>query len=238
MNPSTFSLKAALAVVAAASITASIAHAQTSPTGPYTLPPLPYAYDALEPSIDQETMKIHHNKHHKAYVDNANKLLANHPKLAEMSPEELIVHLDKAPKEIRDGLRNNVGGHINHSLFWKMMKPKGGGEPTGPLAEAITKKFGSVDNFKKAFAEAGAKRFGSGWAWLIVNKKGDLEVVSTGNQDNPLMTGGKPVLGMDVWEHAYYLKYQNRRADYISAWWDVVNWDFANELFAKATAKK
>jgi len=177
-------------------------------------------------------MQIHHDKHHKAYVDNANKLLADQPELAKLSPGELIQNLGRAPESIRIGLRNNAGGHVNHSLFWKMMKP-GGGSPSGPVAEAIIAKFGSVDAFQKLLNEAATKRFGSGWAWLSL-RNGVLEVTSTPNQDSPLMDGGKPLLGLDVWEHAYYLKYQNRRADYISAWWSVVNWDFVNELYANA----
>jgi Fe-Mn family superoxide dismutase len=207
-----------------------------APTGPYTLPPLPYAYDALNPSIDTETMKIHHDKHHKAYVDNANKLLADHPELAKLSPEELLKDLDKAPESIRTGLRNNVGGHVNHSLFWQMMSPKGGGEPKGELAEAINKQFGSFAEFQKKFDEAAMKRFGSGWAWLVLDD-GKLEITSTANQDSPIMDDEEPILGLDVWEHAYYLKYQNRRPEYVTAWWNVVNWDFANSLYQKALKK-
>lgn len=202
--------------------------------GPYTLPPLPYAPDALEPHVDAETMKIHHGKHHKAYVDNANKLLADHPDLAKLSPEELIQNLNKAPKDIREGLRNNVGGHINHSMFWEMMSPKGGGKPTGSLAEAIDKEFGSFEDFQKQFDEAAKKRFGSGWAWLVLDG-GKLKITSTPNQDPPLMEGQKALLGLDVWEHAYYLKYQNRRPEYITAWWNVVNWPYVQEQYSKAT---
>lgn len=207
-----------------------------SPTGPYTLPPLPYAYDALNPSIDTETMKIHHDKHHKAYVDNANKLLADHPELAKLTPEELLKDLDEAPESIRTGLRNNVGGHVNHSLFWQMMSPKGGGEPKGELADAIKKQFGSFAEFQKKFNEAAMKRFGSGWAWLVLDD-GKLEITSTANQDSPIMEDEEPILGLDVWEHAYYLKYQNRRPEYVTAWWNVVNWDFANSLYQKALKK-
>ncbi len=211
----------------------SAADAPPAPSGPYTLPPLPYAYDALEPSIDALTMQIHHDKHHQAYVTNANKLLADQPRLAQLSPEELLIRLKDAPESIRTGLRNNVGGHVNHSLFWQMMSPKGGGKPSGVIADAINKKFGSFDEFKKQFNDAAAKRFGSGWAWLVF-KDGDIFIVSTPNQDSPIMDGQVPLLGLDVWEHAYYLKYQNRRPDYISAWWDVVNWDFVNSRYAAA----
>jgi len=204
-----------------------------APTGPYTLPDLPYGFDALEPHIDTETMRIHHNKHHKAYVDNANKLLADQPELAKLSPEELILNLDKAPEAIRQGLINNVGGHINHSLFWKMMAPSAGGKPTGDIAKKIDETFGSFDEFKKLFAAAAAARFGSGWVWLVEEKDGSLKIVSTANQDPPILKGQMPVLGLDVWEHAYYLKYQNRRADYATAWWNVVNWDFVNAQLKK-----
>jgi Fe-Mn family superoxide dismutase len=207
--------------------------AQDSPSGPYTLPPHPYAPEALEPHIDAETMRIHHSKHHKAYVDNANKLLADQPELAKLSPVELLENLDLAPESIRAGLRNNVGGHVNHSAFWLMMSPNGGGEPTGDLAKAIDSTFGSFADFKKQFTDAAMKRFGSGWAWLVV-KDGKLSILSTPNQDPPLLDGYTTILGLDVWEHAYYLKYQNRRADYAVAWWNVVNWPYVAELYAKA----
>ena len=207
--------------------------AQDAPSGPYTLPPLPYAPEALEPHIDAETMRIHHSKHHKAYVDNANKLLADQPELAKLSPVELLENLDLAPESIRAGLRNNVGGHVNHSAFWLMMSPNGGGEPTGDLAKAIDSTFGSFADFKKQFTDAAMKRFGSGWAWLVV-KDGKLSILSTPNQDPPLLDGYTTILGVDVWEHAYYLKYQNRRGDYASAWWNVVNWPYVAELYAKA----
>jgi len=207
--------------------------AQDAPSGPYTLPPLPYAPEALEPHIDAETMRIHHSKHHKAYVDNANKLLADQPDLAKLSPVELLKNLSEAPESIRVGLRNNVGGHVNHSAFWLMMSPSGGGEPSGDLAKAIESTFGSFADFKKQFTEAAMKRFGSGWAWLVV-KDGKLSILSTPNQDPPLLDGFTAILGLDVWEHAYYLKYQNRRGDYASAWWNVVNWPYVAELYAKA----
>jgi len=207
--------------------------AQTEPTGPYTLPPLPYAYEALQPHIDAETMRIHHDKHHQAYITNANKLLADQPELAKLSPEELLLNLDKAPESIRVGLRNNVGGHLNHSQFWLMMSPDGGGEPKGELAEAIKKDFGSFEAFKKELTDAALKRFGSGWAWLV-EKDGKLSIVSTPNQDPPLLEGKTALLGIDVWEHAYYLKYQNRRADYIAGWWNVVNWPYVAKLHDEA----
>jgi superoxide dismutase, Fe-Mn family len=203
-----------------------------TPTGPYTLPPLPYPYEALEPHIDTLTMQIHHDKHHKAYVDNANKLLADQPELAKLPPEEMLRNLDKAPEAIRTGLRNNVGGHVNHSLFWQMMSPKGGGKPSGELAKAIETDFKSFDDFQKQFNDAALKRFGSGWAWLVA-KDGKLEILSSANQDSPIADGAAPLLGIDVWEHAYYLKYQNRRPDYVAAWWSVVNWDFVNDQFKK-----
>lgn len=207
--------------------------AAPAPDGPYKLPPLAYEFSALEPHIDARTMEIHHNKHHQAYIDNANRLLADQPELAKLSPEDLLKNLDKAPESIRTGLRNNVGGHVNHSLFWLMMSPKGGGKPSGELAEAIDKKFGSFEEFQKQFNEAATKRFGSGWAWLVL-KDGKMEIISSANQDAPVMDGLVPLLGLDVWEHAYYLKYQNRRPDYIKEWWNVVNWDFVSEQFKKA----
>ena len=219
--------------IAALSLAFPLLNAQDTPSGPYTLPPLPYAPEALEPHIDAETMRIHHGKHHKAYVDNANKLLADQPALAKLTPEELLRNLDKAPESIRAGLKNNVGGHVNHSAFWLMMAPKGGGKPSGDLAKAIDSAFGSFDEFKKQFTDAAMKRFGSGWAWLVV-KDGKLSILSTPNQDPPLLDGYTAILGLDVWEHAYYLKYQNRRGDYAAAWWNVVNWPYVAELYAKA----
>jgi Fe-Mn family superoxide dismutase len=195
----------------------------------YELPPLPYPKDALEPFIDAATMEIHHDKHHGAYVTNVNKAIAGKADLEKKSPEELISHLDAVPAEIRGPVRNNGGGHVNHSMFWKIIGPKAGGVPSGRLADDIKTAFGSFDGFKDKFEAAGLGRFGSGWVWLVVNG-GKLEIVSTANQDNPIMgkavsgVEGKPVLGCDVWEHAYYLKYQNRRGDYLKAWWNVVNW--------------
>ncbi len=191
----------------------------------HTLPPLPYEYAALEPHIDAQTMQIHHGKHHQAYVNNLNAALDKHPELFQWSLEDLLRKITQIPEDIRTAVRNNAGGHHNHSLFWTIMAPsaRAGGEPTGALADALKKTFGGVDRFKEQLAAAATSRFGSGWAWLVVSG-GKLEVLSTPNQDSPLMDGKVPILGLDVWEHAYYLKYQNRRPDYIAAWWNVVNW--------------
>jgi superoxide dismutase, Fe-Mn family len=191
----------------------------------YELPKLPYPYNALEPHIDARTMEIHHTKHHQTYITNVNNALKDKPELAAKSVEDLIKNLGAVPEDIRTVVRNNGGGHANHSFFWKIMGPKAGGGPSGKLGDDIKSTFGSFDAFKEKLAAAGAGRFGSGWAWLIKNKSGKLEVISTPNQDSPLMDGHTPVLGVDVWEHAYYLNYQNRRPDYIKAWWNVVNWD-------------
>src|SRR5579862_4430458 len=199
----------------------------------HVLPPLPYAFDALEPYIDKMTMEIHHDKHHNAYVTNLNKALEAEASLVALPLEELLAHLDRVPENIRGAVRNNGGGHWNHSMFWKIMKKGGGGEPKGALADAIKAAFGSFADFKTKFSQAGATRFGSGWAWLLF-RNGKLVVESTPNQDNPIMDGGKPVMGLDVWEHAYYLKYQNRRPDYIEAWWSVTNWDEIEKNFAAA----
>jgi Fe-Mn family superoxide dismutase len=199
----------------------------------YELPALEYPYDALEPYIDAKTMEIHHDKHHNAYVTNLNKALESSADLQKLSIEELLAQLGKVPENIRTAVRNNGGGHLNHSMFWKLMKKGGGGEPSGDLAGAIKGAFGSFADFKTKFAQAATTRFGSGWAWLLV-KDGKLAVESTANQDNPIMDGGKGVLGLDVWEHAYYLKYQNKRPDYIEAWWNVVNWAQAADNFAAA----
>lgn len=190
----------------------------------FTLPELPYAYDALAPHIDKETMNIHHTKHHNTYVTNVNNALEGHDELLNLPIDELVANLDKVPEDKRTAVRNNGGGHSNHSLFWTILSPNGGGNPTGEVAKAIDAKFGSYDAFKEEFAKAATTRFGSGWAWLVL-KNGELEITSTPNQDSPYMDGNTPLLGLDVWEHAYYLNYQNRRPDYISAFWNVVNWD-------------
>lgn len=199
----------------------------------FTLPELPYAYDALEPHIDKETMTIHHDKHHAAYVNNLNAAIAGKADLESKSVEELVANLDAVPEEIRAAVRNNAGGHLNHTLFWEIMTPGGSSEPTGPLAEAINAAFGSFEEFKIKFNDAGVKRFGSGWAWLVKTKDGKLDIVSTANQDNPTSDGHQVIFGNDVWEHAYYLKYQNRRPDYLASWWNVVNWDKVAERFSK-----
>jgi len=190
----------------------------------HELPALPYDFAALEPHIDAETMKIHHGKHHAAYVNNLNAAVEKHPNLQGKSAEELIKNLSAVPEDIRTAVRNNAGGHVNHTMFWKIMGPGKGGAPTGAVADAIAKAFGSFDTFKEQFTKAGMGRFGSGWAWLVDTGGGKLAIESTPNQDNPMMDGKRPILGVDVWEHAYYLKYQNRRPDYLAAWWNVVNW--------------
>jgi Fe-Mn family superoxide dismutase len=198
----------------------------------HELPPLPYDFAALEPHIDAQTMQIHHGKHHQTYVNNLNAALEKHTDLQKMSAEELLRNLGSVPEDIRPAVRNNGGGHVNHTMFWKMMAPNAGGPPSGAAAEAIKASFGGFDAFKEQFAKAGVSRFGSGWAWLIDNN-GKLSIESTANQDNPISDGKKPILGIDVWEHAYYLKYQNRRPDYITAWWNVVNWAEVNRLFGR-----
>ncbi len=199
----------------------------------HSVPPLPYAYNALEPHIDEQTMQIHHDKHHAAYVTNLNAALEKEPSLQNKSIEELISSIDSVPEGIRTAVRNNGGGHANHTMFWEIMGPNGGGQPTGAIADAITKTFGSFDSLKEEFNKAATTRFGSGWAWLVVNG-GKLEVTSTPNQDNPMMEGKTALFGLDVWEHAYYLKYQNRRPEYISAWWNTINWDAVNQRYSKA----
>lgn len=200
----------------------------------HELPKLPYDYNALEPNIDAKTMEIHHSKHHQGYVNKLNDALKDNPELQNKSVEELLSDLNSLPESIRNGVRNNGGGHANHSLFWPCMSPNAGGKPTGELASAIDSAFGSFDSFKEQFANAAATRFGSGWAWLCVDSSGNLIVNSTPNQDTPISDGLKPILGLDVWEHAYYLNYQNRRPDYINSWWNVVNWDQVAQNFADA----
>lgn len=199
----------------------------------YSLPQLPYEYDALEPHIDKETMNIHHTKHHNTYVTNLNNALEGQEALAAKSLEDLLADIDSVPESIRTAVRNNGGGHANHTLFWDILSPNGGGQPEGELADALTAKFGSFENFKEEFAKAATTRFGSGWAWLTV-KDGELELSSTANQDSPLMEGKTPILGLDVWEHAYYLNYQNRRPEYINSFWNVVNWDEVSKRYAAA----
>jgi Fe-Mn family superoxide dismutase len=194
---------------------------------PYSLPSLPYAFDALEPHIDAQTMQIHHGKHHQAYVNNLNAALEKAPEWQKKGLGEILASLDKVPEAVRTAVRNNGGGHWNHTAFWKLMAPKAGGAPRGDVADLLTKSFGSFDKFKEQFAAAAMGRFGSGWAWLLFDA-GKLSIVSTPNQDNPAMEKKGAILGIDVWEHAYYLKYQNRRADYIGAWWNVVNWEQVN----------
>jgi Fe-Mn family superoxide dismutase len=196
----------------------------------HSLPPLPYDYNALEPHIDEQTMRIHHDKHHAAYVNNLNAALEKHPELANKSVDDLVKGINSVPEDIRTAVRNNGGGHVNHTMFWEIMGPHKGGAPSGAIGDAIKATFGDFEKFKTQLNDAGAKRFGSGWAWLL-DVGGKLVIESTANQDSPLMDGKKPILGVDVWEHAYYLKYQNRRPDYLAAWWNVVNWDAVNKRF-------
>ena len=208
--------------------------AQANRSAVFTLPDLPYDYGALQPSIDATTMQIHHDKHHAAYVKNLNAAINQHPELKGKSVEALLSDLDAIPADIRTAVRNNGGGHANHTMFWEIMAPEAGGEPTGAIATAINQTFGSFAAFQQAFNTAGLKRFGSGWVWLVLNQDGKLEVTSTANQDSPLLEGQYPIMGNDVWEHAYYLNYQNLRGDYLKAWWNVVNWDEVNNRFKQA----
>ncbi|MEK4508700.1 superoxide dismutase [Paenibacillus sp. FSL K6-2524] len=200
----------------------------------HQLPALPYPANALEPFIDEQTMNIHHDRHHNTYVTNLNTALESAPELQNKSVEELLSHLDEVPESIRTAVRNNGGGHANHSLFWTIIGPGAGGAPSGPIASAIDRELGGFDKFKEDFAKAATTRFGSGWAWLVVGKDGKLAITSTPNQDSPLSEGLTPILGLDVWEHAYYLKYQNKRPDYIAAFWNVVNWDEVNKRYEAA----
>jgi Fe-Mn family superoxide dismutase len=223
------------AVISVAALPESLKAQAGVPAGPFKLPPLPYAFDALEPHIDAKTMEIHHGRHHQAYVTNLNKAVMGNADLSKTSLEELIRHLDTVPETVRTAVRNNGGGHYNHSLFWRLMKKGGGGQPKGALAKAIDGKFGSFDKFKTDFSDAAMKVFGSGWAWLILDEK-ELKIVSSPNQDVPLTHGKHPLLGLDVWEHAYYLKYQNKRVDYVAAFFNVINWDVVAERFEKPEA--
>ncbi|MDQ5951647.1 MAG: superoxide dismutase, Fe-Mn family [Patescibacteria group bacterium] len=200
----------------------------------HTLPQLPYAYDALEPHIDAKTMEIHHTKHHQAYIDKLNAALEGHTDLQQKSVEELVSAIDSVPEDIKTAVRNHGGGHANHSLFWTILGPQSEAQPSGVLAEAITEQFGSFDNFTQKFNAGAAGQFGSGWMWLVKNKAGILELYSTANQDSPLMKGDTPLMGVDVWEHAYYLKYQNKRPDYVAAFWNVLNWDEVERRFTAA----
>ena len=202
----------------------------------HTLPALAYAYDALEPHIDALTMEIHHSRHHQTYITNLNAALAELPELAALPVDELLARFDSLPVSVQGAVRNHGGGHANHSLFWQVMSPQGGGEPGGELAEAIARDLGGLDAFKQAFTQAALSRFGSGWAWLVVDKAGRLQVVSSANQDSPLMEGLVPILGLDVWEHAYYLKYQNKRPDYIAAFYNVIDWDEVARRYVAARA--
>lgn len=205
-------------------------------SGPFSLPPLAYDYNALEPHIDAITMRFHHDRHHAAYVNNLNAAVSRYPQLVSQSAIALISNLESIPEDIRSIVRNNGGGHVNHSMFWEIMTPNGGGDPTGKIATAINDSFGSLAVLKQQFNDAGLKRFGSGWVWLVQTKEGKLEVTSTPNQDSPFMTGQYPIMGNDVWEHAYYLKYQNLRGDYLNAWWNVINWGEVNKRFEMAIA--
>lgn len=200
----------------------------------YTLPDLPYDYDALEPHIDERTMKIHHTKHHQGYTDKVNAALEGHS-FGDLPIEKVLRRIDEVPESIRQNVINNGGGYANHSLFWTVLSPNGGGAPTGEISDAINEHFGSFDKFKEAFNNAATGQFGSGWAWLVVDENGKLEATSTANQDSPYMDGKTPILGLDVWEHAYYLNYQNKRGDYVKAFWNLVNWDQVNEYYSDAT---
>jgi len=231
----------ALASVALATLPSALAQTNpaapvaAAPSGPFTLPPLPYAYDALEPYIDARTMEIHHDKHHAAYVANLNKAVAEFPEVAKMSVEAMLKDLNAIPEKIRTAVRNNGGGHFNHSLFWQMLK-KDGGEPTGDLAKAVDSAFGNFSAFKEKFSKAAAGQFGSGWAWLAIDANGQLSIEPTANQDSPISQGKQPLLGVDVWEHAYYLKYQNRRPEYVAAFFHAINWGFIAERYEKIIA--
>ena len=223
-----------LALACLGSLGAKPAGADTSQLqiSAFTVPPLPYTYDALEPVIDRRTMMLHHDKHHAAYVKALNAAITKHPELGAQSVEQLLQNLDKIPTDIQTAVRNHGGGHYNHSLFWESMRPPQTGVPTGALASALAKNFGDLETFQQAFTEAGTRVFGSGWVWLVGDKTGQLQIMTTPNQDSPVSVGFTPLLGNDVWEHAYYLNYQNRRADYLKAWWQVVNWPVVEQRYA------
>ncbi len=232
-------IKTAAIASTALAVTAKLPSLQAqpaAPTGPFKLPPLPYAFDALEPHLDARTMEIHHDKHHQAYITNLNKAVADQPELAKRSVDDLVRGLASVPEAIRKAVQNHGGGHANHSLFWQCLKKNGGGQPKGELAQAIDKSFGSFDKFKEKLTDAATKQFGSGWAWLSLDAAKKLVVESSANQDSPLAAGKTPLLGLDVWEHAYYLKYQNKRPDYIAAFYNVINWDFVAERYQKFSA--
>lgn len=213
-----------------------LALAQDEPDSPFQLPPLPYDYDALEPYIDAETMRFHHDKHHAGYTKKLNKAVSQYPELANKSAEDILRELDTVPSEIATTVRNNGGGYVNHKMFWEIMSPDGGGEPKGDLAAAINESFGSFEAFKEQFNEVGSSQFGSGWAWLALDSNNQLQVMGTPNQDSPLMEGMYPIMGNDVWEHAYYLKYRNDRGEYLNNWWNVVNWDEVERRYQSAIA--
>jgi len=229
---------AAMGTFSTASAATSLAEnsKQAATKDAFQLEPLPYAYNALEPHIDAETMRFHHDRHYATYIKNLNEALNKYPQLKNRSAENILANINSVPQDVRTKVRNNGGGYVNHKMFWEIMGPNAGGAPTGPIADAIDKTFGSFDAFKKQFNAAGSDRFGSGWAWLVRNKNNQLQIISTANQDSPFIDGLYPIMGNDVWEHAYYLKYQNRRADYLTAWWNVVNWQEVNNRFAQARA--
>jgi Fe-Mn family superoxide dismutase len=229
-------MAAAIATVGSLDVSAQAPAAPAAPAGPFTLPKLPYAFDALEPHIDAKTMEIHHDKHHAAYVANLNKAVAGQPALAGKSEIDLVRNLTMVPEAVRTAVRNNGGGHVNHTLFWQVLKKNGGGQPGADLAKALDAKFSNFDSFKDQFSKAATTVFGSGWAWLTVAKGGDLMIEALPNQDSPYSQGRTPILGLDVWEHAYYLKYQNRRPEYISAFWNVINWDEVASRYQSAKA--
>lgn len=214
----------------------SLAQSLDGSDGPFELTPLPYDYNALEPYIDEETMRFHHDKHYAGYTKNLNKAVSAYPELASKSPEDILRDFDNVPEDIATTIRNNGGGYVNHKMFWEIMSPDGGGEPTGELASAINDSFGSFEAFKEEFNTAGSQQFGSGWAWLVLDGNNQLQVMGTANQDSPLMNGMSPIMGNDVWEHAYYLKYRNARGEYLNQWWNVVNWDEVNNRYQQALA--